>query len=208
MITIDATKRDVKVNPKHIRAEGKMPAVFYGKGVETTAITLDRIAFTKTYRAAGESTIVTLVVDSKKYSVLIHTVDFHPVTGEVMHADFLVVPMDKAIEVTVPLVFVGEAPAAKLGAVIVKVLHDVTVSALPADLPHDIQVDLGKLVEMHSHITVGGLVLPKGVKVLDDAEEIVVSVAEAAKEEETPAAAVDMAAIEVEAKGKTEEAAA
>lgn len=208
MITIDATKRDVKVNPKHIRAEGNMPAVFYGKGVETTPITLDRIAFTKSYRAAGESTIVTLSVEGKKYSVLIHTVDRHPVTGDVLHADFLVVPMDKALEVTVPLVFVGEAPAEKLGAVIVKVLHDVTVSALPADLPHDIQVDLAKLVDIHSHITVGGLVLPKGVKVLDDAEEIVVSAAEAAKEEEAPVATVDMAAIEVEAKGKKDEEAA
>jgi large subunit ribosomal protein L25 len=207
MITIDATLRDVKVNPKHIRAEGNMPAVFYGKGVETTAITTPLIAFTKAYREAGESTIVTLKVGDKKYSVLIHALDVHPVTGVPMHADFLVVPMDKVLEVSVPLVFVGEMPAAKLGATLLKVLHEVNIAALPADLPHDIKVDVSSLAEVHAHITIGDLKLPKGVKVLDDAAEIVASAVEAMEEEVAPVAAVDMAAVEVEKKGKKEEAA-
>lgn len=206
MITIDALKRDAKVNPKQLRIDGKVPAVFYGKGVETTSITLDRTEFVKAYRAAGESTIVTLSVDGKKYSVLIHSVDRHAVTETVMHVDFLVVPMDKELEVAIPLTFVGESPAAKLGATIVKVLHEVNVSALPANLPHDISVDLGKLVELHSHISVGDLIVPKNVKVLDSADEIVATAA-AAQEEEESTPAVDMASIEVEQKGKKEEAA-
>ncbi len=208
MITIDATLRDVKVNPKHIRQEGNMPAVFYGKGVETTAITTPLVAFIKAYREAGESTITTLKVGDKKYSVLIHAVDLHPVSGVPMHADFLVVPMDKVLEVTVPLVFTGEMPAAKLGATLLKVLHEVTVAALPADLPHDIKVDVSALAEVHAHITIADLALPKGVKVLDDAEEIVATAVEAQKEEEAAPAAVDMAAVEVEKKGKKEDEAA
>jgi len=125
-----------------------------------------------------------------------------------MHADFLVVPMDKAIEVAVPLVFVGEMPAAKLGATLLKVLHEVSISALPADLPHDIKVDISSLTEVHAHITVADLKLPKGVKVLDEAEEIVASAVEVMAEEIAPVVAADMAAVEVEKKGKKEDTAA
>lgn len=193
MITIEATKRDVKVNPKHIRKEGKMPAVFYGKGVETTAITVDTAAFIKAFREAGESTVITLSVDGKKLSALIHDTVRHAVRGDFMHSDFLIVPMNQAIEVDVPVVFTGEAPASKLGAVIVKVLHEVTVSALPADLPHEITVDLGKLTDIHSHISVSDLKLGKGVKIITDASEILVSATES-EEEVVEEAAPEVAA--------------
>jgi large subunit ribosomal protein L25 len=188
MITIEATKRDVKVNPKHMRKDGKMPAVFYGKGVESTPITVETSLFVKALREAGESTVVTLSVEGKKMSVLIHDTVRHAVRGDFMHADFLVVPMNEAIEVDVPVVFTGEAPAAKLGAVIVKVLHEVTVSALPADLPHEITVDLGGLTEIHSTIKVSDLKLGKGIKIISDASEIIVSATEAEKEEVVGAA--------------------
>lgn len=194
MITIEATKRDVTVNPKHMRKDGKMPAVFYGKGVETTPITVETSEFIKVLRAAGESTIVTLSVDGKKLSVLIHDTVRHAVRGDFMHADFLVVPMNEKAEVEVPLVFTGEAGAVKLGAVIAKVLHEVTVSALPADLPHEINVDLSKLVDVHSHIKISDLVAGKGVKILNDASEIVASATEAEKEEVAEAATPEVVA--------------
>ncbi len=189
MITIEATLRDVKVKPKLIRKEGRMPAVFYGKGVETTSISVETSLFIKALREAGESTVVTLSVDGKKLSVLIHDTVRHAIRGDFMHADFLVVPMNEAIEVSVPVVFTGEAPATKLGAVIVKVMHEVTVSALPADLPHEITVDLGKLTDVHSHIKISDLKLGKGIKIIDDASEIIVSATEAEKEEVAEVAA-------------------
>lgn len=188
MITINATKRDVKVNPKLIRSEGKVPAVFYGKGVETTSIAIDAAEFVKAFRAAGESTIITLNVEGKNYSVLVHDTARHAVKGNFIHVDFLVVPMNEAIEVTVPLTFRGEAEAAKKGAVIVKVLHEVTVSALPADLPHEISVDMSLLKDVHTNIKIADLKLPKGVKIVDDASEIVVSATEAESDESAEAA--------------------
>ncbi len=187
MITINATKRDVKVNPQLIRAEGKIPAVVYGKGVESTSITVDYAEFVKAFRAAGESTIVSLVVDGKNYSVLVHDTVRHAVKGDFIHVDFLAVPMNEKVEVSVPLSFVNEENAAK-GAVIVKVLHEITVSALPADLPHEITVDLGLLKSIHSHINVSDLKLGKGVSAVNDASEIVASATEA-EEEATPGAA-------------------
>jgi large subunit ribosomal protein L25 len=205
MITIEAVQRDAKVNPKQLRSEGRIPAVFYGKGVEATSISISNAQFIKAYREAGESTIVTLSVGGKKHSVLIHDVSRHAVTGNILHVDFLVVPMDKEIEVSVPLSFEGEAGAAKLGANIIKVMHEVTVSALPTNLPHSISVDLSKLGDIDAHITIGDLVLPKNVKIVEGAEEVVAIAAPA--QEETEAPAVDMAAIEVEQKGKKEDAA-
>ncbi len=184
MITINATKRDVKVNPQLIRADKKIPAVVYGKGVESTSITIDYAEFIKVYREAGESTIVNLSVDGKNYSVLIHETSRHAVKGDFIHVDFLAVPMNEEVEVSVPLVFVGESEAEKHGAVIVKVLHEVTVSALPANLPHEVKVDISALNEIHSHIKISDLKLPKGITLVDDANDIIVSATEAEKEEE------------------------
>ncbi len=185
MITINATKRDVKVSPQLIRSEGKIPAVVYGKGVESTSITVDYAEFIKAYREAGESTIVNLSVEGKNFSVLVHETSRHAVKGDFIHVDFLAVPMNEKVEVSVPLVFTGEAEAEKLGAVIVKVLHEVTVSALPANLPHEINVDISALKDIHSHIKISDLKLPKGVSVVDDVNDIVVSATEAEKEEES-----------------------
>lgn len=206
MITLNADMRDVKVSPNQIRSEGKIPAVVYGKGVTSTSVTVDARTFEAVYKDAGTSTIINLVAD-KNYSVLVHEIARHPVTDVIAHIDFLAVPMDKEVEAHVALAFTGESAAAKAGANIVKVMHGVTVKALPANLPHDIAVDMTKLVEIGAHIAVKDLVLPKGVTVVEAGDEIVVS-AVAAQEEVEPVASIDMSAIgSSSTKGKKEESA-
>lgn len=206
MITLDAQARDVKVNPKLIRKEGLLPAVFYGPGQESTAISVSRAKFEKVLSEAGESTVITLKTPKGDLDALIHDVDLDPVMGDPVHADFYIVSKDRKVEVDVPLEFVGTAPAEKIGGVVMKVLHEITVSALPAKLPQQITVDLSSLVDMDSDISVADLVLPESVSVVGlQPTDVVVSVTEPAKEEETPVATVDLSAIEVEKKGKKEE---
>lgn len=206
MLKLIAQKRDIfgKALEK-ARQAGQLPVVVYGGKKETASYFVDLKEFNKAHREAGESSIVTLSVDGKDESTLIHDVAFDPISGSAVHADFLVVDVNKPIQVAIPVEFVGVAPAVKeLSAVLVKVLHEIEVEALPKDLPHEITVDVSSLLNLESKITVGDLKAPAGVTFITEAEEVVAAVG-AAQEEIVEEAPVDLSAIEVEEKGKKEE---
>ncbi len=204
MITLSATKR-TNEKVEAIRAMENIPAVFYGAGKESQAITISLKEFTKVFREAGETTPIVLDVEGTKVNVLVHDMQSDPRLSIVSHVDFLVIDMKKESEVAVPLVFTGVEEAEKAaGGTLVKVLHEVEVRALPADLPHEIYVDVSGLATQDDKITAGDLKLPKGVTLVTDAEEVVALVAAFAEEKEE-SAPMDLSAIEVEKKGKKEE---
>ena len=201
MITLQVEKRDAKANLDTIRKTGMMPAVFYGKKEKSTSIQLPFAIFEKTLKDAGESTILHLKGQGIDVDVLIHDVDLDPVTDKPRHADFYAIEKDKKLEIKVPLEFTGVSGAVKdLGAVLVKVAHELEIEALPKDLPHSVSVDLSLLAKFDDVIKVHDLKLPMGVTAKAKADEIVASVYE--PKEEVEAAPVDLAAIEVEKKGK------
>jgi large subunit ribosomal protein L25 len=201
-ITIEVAKRDGKTQP------GQLPGVVYGPKQESIALTVDKKAFDKMFAEAGESSIVTLTGLGSPIEALVQDVSFNPTRGGVTHVDFYAIEKGKEITVDVPLNFIGEAPAEKLGGVLTKALHEIEVTCAPANLPKEIDVDVSVLVTFEDHIRVGDLKLPTGVKVENDAEETVAVVVPVEEEVEVPVSAPDMAAIEVEKKGKTEEEAA
>lgn len=191
------------------RKAGKLPAVVYGNKTETEPVFVDLKEFSKMWKAAGESSIIELTEDGKKIAdTLIHDTAVDPLTNEFVHVDFYAVDMSKPITAPVHLVFEGVAPAEKdLGAMIIKVIHEVEVEALPKDLPHEIKVDLSSLVKFDDRICISDIALPTGVKILAKADDVVV-LAEEHKEEviEETAPVIDMEKIEVVGqKGKKEE---
>jgi len=163
--------------------------------------------FEKAFKEAGESTIVTIVLDGEEHDTLIHEVDFHPVKGTVSHVDFYVVEKGKKVTVNVPLEFEGIAPAEKtLGGTLIKVMHEVEIEALPKNLPHEIMVDISTLIDFESQIHASDLKLPEGVELITTPEEVIALVQEPREEEpEEAPEAVDISSIEVEKKGKKEE---
>ncbi|OGG41871.1 hypothetical protein A2837_01505 [Candidatus Kaiserbacteria bacterium RIFCSPHIGHO2_01_FULL_46_22] len=187
-----------------LRANGKLPAVVYGAKEESTPLSLDRREFEKAYEAAGESSIIVLTGLDEDKEVLVHDMAFNAVKGGVQHVDFYAVEKGKEVTVPVELTFVGEAPAIKLGGSLTKALHEIEVTAKPANLPHEIIVDINVLNTFEDHIRVKDLNIPSGVKVENDPEDMVAVVTEA-KEEPVEEVTVDMAAIEVEQKGKKED---
>ena len=207
MLALTAKIRDIKENLDNLRASGELPAVFYGMKNPSTSISISKIDFKKIWRQAGESSTVKITTPASVIDVLIHDVQVNPVTDEPIHVDFLVIDINKAIKVKVPLEFTGVSEAVKSGlGTLVKVLHEVEVEALPADLPHNFIVDISSLVGLDSQILVSGIILPKGVKMITKTDEVVASIAvqkEEPKEEVAPV--VDLSAIEVEKKGKREE---
>ena len=87
MITLNAELRDVKVNPKMIRRGGSIPAVFYGPAHKSTPIAVNKIAFDKAYKEAGESALITLKAGALSVDAIIHDVELDPVIGEPIHRD-------------------------------------------------------------------------------------------------------------------------
>jgi len=204
-LQLQAEKRNVFGKKlKTARERGKLPAILYGKKIEPTPIFVDLKEFNKIWKKAGESTIIKLKSDDKKITdVLIYDVFMDMLKNEPIHADFYAMEMDKPITAKVQLVFEGVAPAVKeLGGVLIKVIHEVEVEALPKNLPHELKVDISKLVELGSHITIKDIDLPSGVKILSKADEIV-ALAEAPREEveEKP---ISIEEVKVEKKGKKE----
>lgn len=202
-ITLNVEKRDIKADVAALRKAGRIPAVFYGKKEASTSISIASVDFIKAYRQAGESTVVVLQGEGIDVESLIQDLDLHPVTGKPLHADFYVFEKGKKIKVSVPLDFVGIAPAIKdLGGSLIKVLHDIEIEAFPKDLPHKISVDITTLIDFKSSIKASDIKLPAGVELAVKGDDIVASVSEPKAEEEEVVAPVDLTAIEVAKKGK------
>ena len=205
MINLDAQLRDKAVSLDSLKKEGKMPAVLYGKKTESTPITLLKKDFISIWRKAGESGVVTIKTPKASFDTLIQDVNVDPVTDIPRHADFYVFEKGKKIEVSVPLSFVGVAPAVKdLGGLLVKALHDLKISADPQHIPHEIEVDISSLVDFSSQILANQVKLPAGVDLVENPEEVVAAASAPREELVEESAPVDLSSIEVEKKGKKE----
>ncbi|MBI4089040.1 50S ribosomal protein L25 [Candidatus Kaiserbacteria bacterium] len=195
-----------------LRRAGFIPAVVYGAHHASTPITVAASAFEKVLREAGEATIVSLSGlgppgQGEPLPTLIHDVDLDPLTNRPRHVDFYAVTKGEKVEVAIPLAFVGISPAAEAGANLIKVLHEVEVEADPMNLPHTIEVDLSVLKAINDRIHVRDIVLPAGVGLKSEPNEVIALVQEVVEEKEEAPVAADIASIEVEKKGKEEEAA-
>ncbi|MFA6520459.1 MAG: 50S ribosomal protein L25 [Candidatus Paceibacterota bacterium] len=206
MFVIKAKKRDDSIKLDALRKSGEIPAVFYGAGQETTSIAISVVEFKKVWRDAGESSAVKVSTPTGDIDVLINEVQVDPVTEEPIHVDFLAIDMKKKIKVKVPVVFEGISNAVKGGlGNLVKVLHEIEIEALPADLPHNLTADISKLETLKDQVFVSDIKVPAGVVIISSPTDVVASVVEQIEEKEEVAAPVDLSAIEVEKKGKKEE---
>lgn len=206
---LKAQKRSVTgKGVQELRKDGHMPAVVYSAGEESLAISVEATAFGKVLKQAGESTIVELNIDGDTKNVLIHDVDYDPITSAPRHADFYAVKAGQKVEVEVPLVFVGEAPGVKeLGANLIKVLHELEIEGEATHLPHELTVDVSSLKTLDDHISAKDVPLPSGVHLITSPEEHVAMLSMPEEESETPVEAPDMASIGIsEERGKKEEA--
>ncbi len=206
MITLKVELRDPKSKLAALRAEGFVPAVYYGHKEKATPCVFPLNEFKKVWKVAGESSVITLEMpNGGKISALIHEVQMDPVKGVPIHVDFYAIEKGKEVEVHVPIEFIGVSEAVKsLIGNLVKVLFEVEVKALPENLPHNVVVDISSLVTLDDKITAGDIVLPKGVTLVTGATDVVIAIA-VAKEEVEEAPVMDLASIEVEKKGKKEE---
>lgn len=193
--TLVGTKRDVlgrKV--KKLRATGQIPASIFGKKVESSSVSIALDQFTKVYKDAGETGLVELTVGGSVRPVLIHHVQKDPVTSAILNIEFHQVDLKAKVHANVPLVTIGESPAVtqKKG-VVLNILDEIEVEALPMDLPEKIEVDVSTLSEVNAEVKVSDLKIPTGVTVLSDGALTVVKIGSLVSREAEAEAAAEAA---------------
>lgn len=189
--------------------DNSVPGILYGPGIEKNVpLEVNLKEFIKVYEEAGESSLVSLESSegSDKYLVLINEIQRDPLSNEVIHIDFYQPNLEKKVEVTVPLRFVGSPPAVKeLGGTLVKNILEVDVKALPQALPHDIEVNVDGLLTFDDTVTIADLKVAGDVEIMKEPDEIVALVTPIKEEKELEPIEENVEAVEkVEKKEKDE----
>lgn len=207
-IFLEARVRDLNESVKILRRDSLIPASFYGFGEKNLCLKIPEKFFVKVYRQAGENTVIDLNINDGEINkkVIIHEVQKDPVTDQIVHIDFMNVSMLKELTTHIPLEFVGISPAVKdLGGILNTMKSSLKVRCLPQDLVHSISVDISGLNNLHVVLHVKDVNIPQKIKILEDPEEVVVTVvAPKAEVEETPVATETATEAPKEAETKSE----
>jgi large subunit ribosomal protein L25 len=177
--TLAAEPREVTGKAvKRLRIAGRLPAVVYGHGVDSTNVTIDAHEFDLLRKRVGPNALIDLSVDGKKADpVLINGVQIHPVSRRPLHADLFLVRMTEELTVDVRLVPTGEATAVtQLNGTLLHPTESVRVKALPDHLPQSIEYSIETLVDFDAAIHVRDLSIPDDVTLLTDPDEVIAKV--------------------------------
>jgi len=217
-LSVEFRAQTRKTAVRRLRTAGKIPAICYGKGVEPIAIAVDPILLVKALDPIKKTnTVIKMTVTGtptgdQELTVMVRDVQKDVLRGNVTHADFIRVSLDKEVHAVIPLVLTGKAAGVKEGGILHQVIRQLQVAALPDKIPVKIEVDVTAL-NMGDALHVRDLTLGTGVRPLVDGGTTVCSVT-APKAEKVEAvvvaegAAAEGAAAAAPADGKAAPAAA
>lgn len=169
---------------RKLRAEGFLPGVIYGPGIDPVALSVPRSDLLKVLQAHGAHPLVTVKIDGgRDYLALVKDLQVDAVRLLALHVDFHRVQEDKTVQTNVEISLVGTPAGVKVGGILETTIRTVAVEALPRDLPESIEFDVSGL-EVGSVARVGDLAPPAGVTILTDAEQTMASVVAPRVEEE------------------------
>jgi large subunit ribosomal protein L25 len=163
---------------RRLRKEGLVPGVLYGRAIESRAICVPERELRRALTGdAGLHAILDVVVpgDSKPHPAILKAYQAHPVRGDVQHVDLQEVRLDETIQTTVTVELVGDSRGVREGGVLSQAAREVSVEALPMELPDHVSVDVTEL-GVGGTIRIADLPAVKGMTYLDDPETVVASV--------------------------------
>lgn len=216
-IHMEPREADGKQEAKKLRREGKLPGIFYGPKAQPVSLQVDAKEFSTRVGGLEGSHLIRIKSASPLLAdkvALLKEMQFHPVTGKVLHADFYEVDLTETIQVKIPLHFVGKAAGVVRGGILQPVVREIEVECLPMDIPEYVNVEVSSL-DIGDALHVTDLLIPAGVAPVYETNFTVVTVVPPTVEEapapEVPAAAEVAAAPEAapgekEEKGEEEEA--
>ncbi|MDD4661967.1 MAG: 50S ribosomal protein L25 [Candidatus Pacebacteria bacterium] len=178
-------KAELREKKENVGGEGYISAVLYGPEIkENILLKIKEGDFKKTYKEAGETSLIDLEVDNKKYPVLVYDYQNDPMLGKFIHIDFYSPNLKQEVEAEVPVELKGTAPAVALGGTLIHNLKILHVKALPNELPHKVEVDVSTLLTFADAIKVSSIDLGSKVKIITNKDEIIASVVEVKAEVE------------------------
>ena len=185
-IKVESREEVGTTGSNRIRRNDLVPGVVYKRGDETKAIQVDYPEFLKLYREAGMTSVIDLELDGKTYPVIIKEVQKDPVKSIYTHVDFLGLNMDEKIKMFVPIQLVNRDSIKLQPSVLNQILDEVEMECLPGNIPSVAEVNVEDMT-FDKPITVRDLDIVKldDVEVITDLDEVVCSLLEPAKEEET-----------------------
>jgi large subunit ribosomal protein L25 len=199
-LAVEARQSRGKAEAGRMRREGRVPGVFYGPGKAPTPLSIDAHEFHTKLDGLEGSHLLQLsssLPELQNKAALLREVQRHPLTSALIHVDLYEVDVTKAIQVTVPVHFVGKAEGVTLGGNLQPLMREITVECLPREIPEFVTVDVTPL-KIHDSVHISDVPLPTGVKAVFDVNEAVVTIsapaaAAPAATEETAAAAAPAA---------------
>lgn len=187
-VTLSATQRTLQGKKlKKLRKDGLLPANIFGKDFKSTSISVSYKEFVAIYKTAGETGIVYLSLDNKEIPTLIKSLQKHPISDLLLHADFRKIDLKQVITAEVPIKIdgVSEAVAQKAGILLTQ-LNKLLVEALPQDIPHEIVIDIAVLKDIGQEIKVSDIASSEKYKIKTDGSKVVLSVVAHKEESVTP----------------------
>ena len=189
-----------------VRQEGLIPAVIFGKGLDSLSISVSYNDFTDVFAKAGETSVIDLVVDGKKHPVLVKEIQEHHITSEPIHIGFYEVDLKQKTRANIPVEIINEQQNDLIRsgeAIVLLILDEIEVEALPTDFPEKFVVDASALPEIDSVLTIADLDFDKQkVEVVDlEPEEVLAKLdyAQMLEEEEEEEITEEEAMAEIEA---------
>lgn len=186
-LTAEIRERTGKEGTAKTRQAGRIPAVIYGAGADSRAVSVIEEEFLKVLRASGDRiALVTLKIGGTTEPAVLKAIQRHPVNERIAHIDFLRVDLARKIALDIPVHLEGNSPGVKLGGVLQQVSRDVRVRCLPGAIPSGAVADISKL-EIGDALHARDLRMPDGVELLTPPGETIVSVTVVRVEEEAVA---------------------
>ena len=157
-----------KKSTKAIRRDGKIPSTLYFKGDEPESITIDKI---KLYQALkSDQRVYEVELGGESQYVMVKAVQYHPVTDEIIHLDFMRVRRSEKMTISVPLILVGKPIGVVEGGILSQALNQIEISCFPTNVPEQIKVNIDKM-ELNSSISVADVSIDdEEVEILSSAE--------------------------------------
>jgi large subunit ribosomal protein L25 len=207
-IQVNPRERGSKRQARRLRREGKIPAILYGPKVEPIALELNKKDFSTRVAGLEGSHLVRLKSGSTSLAdkvALVKEMQYHPISGDVLHADFYEVDLTAKIEVNVPLHFIGKAAGVVRGGILQPIVREIQVECLPMDIPQFFNVDVSAL-DIGDSVHIEELPMPEGVTAVYDSNFALVTVATPTVEEEPAAVAAPAEGVPVAAPEESKEA--
>ncbi|WP_437997031.1 50S ribosomal protein L25/general stress protein Ctc [Sorangium sp. So ce185] len=208
IIKLNATRREEsgKSASSRLRRAGQIPAIAYGRELAPLSVAVSPKALLQVLGSDhGKNSVVELAIENgETLTVMVRDYDYHPISRELVHADFIQVKLDQPVDVHIPFRTVGKPKGVVTGGILQQIFRTIPVRCLPEKIPSFIEIDVTEL-DMGESFKASGLKLPEGVKALlaDDQTIAVVNAPEkaGAEEEAKPAAGAPAAAAAAPAGG-------